>query len=217
MINADPRNPLHRFPDDVALVLASSIAYKGGDGNGSIQYSSAHYSDAVVWGHLNNINSTSVANLLGRFTVGAIAMMDIINVKGIGSGWALEIGVLLIVDWKLAVRCLSRRLKRFILTTALMKGSILGVITAVHTFLYLSALSKIGQELGGQLFKGWAVEMSGGSGEPALEDAPGSNILRGCSGPGRGAGVCWVRGAAAGDRRWQIGEGKWLTRWRSRI
>ena len=110
MINADPRNPLHRFPDDVALVLASSIAYKGSDSNGSAEYSSAHYSDAVVWGHLNSINSTSVANLLGRFTVGAIAMMDVINVKGISSGWALEIGVLLIVDWKLAVRCLSRRL-----------------------------------------------------------------------------------------------------------
>ena len=103
VIGADPRNLLHRFPDDVALVLAS-IAYKGGDGNGSTQYSSAHYSDAVAWGHLNNINSTSVANLLGRFTVGAIAMMDVINVRGIGSGWALEIGVLLIVDWKLAVR-----------------------------------------------------------------------------------------------------------------
>lgn len=98
-----------------------------------------------------------------------------------------------------------------------MKRSILGVITAVHTFLYLSALSKIGQELGGWLFKGWAVEMSGSAGEPAPEDASGSNILRGHSGPDRGAGVCWVGGAAAGDGRWQIGEGKWFIRWRSKI
>ena len=109
MHNADPRNPLHRFPDDVALVLASSIAFQDGENNQSTEYVSAHYSDAVIWGNFDGINSTSAADLLGRFTVGAIAVMDILNAKKIGSGRALEVGVLLVVNWKVAVRCPSPR------------------------------------------------------------------------------------------------------------
>ena len=109
MHNADPHNPLHRFPDDVAVVLASSIAFQAGDLNKSSEYVSTHYSDAVVWGNFDGINSTSAADLLGRFTVGAIAIMDVFNTKGVGSGRALEVGVLLVVDWKVAVRCPSPR------------------------------------------------------------------------------------------------------------
>jgi hypothetical protein len=104
MQNADPNNPLHAFPDSVAFILAGSIALETAGNGLSNDYSMIQYSEGVVWGNLSTNTGAETANLLGRFVVGATAVMDMSNMKQVGAGTSLVVGVLLVVDWKLVVR-----------------------------------------------------------------------------------------------------------------
>lgn len=104
MQNADPNNHLHTFPDSVASILAGSIALETAGNGLSSDYTMIQYSEGVVWGNLSTNTGAETANLLGRFAVGATAVMDMSNTKQVGAGTSLVVGVRLVVDWKLVVR-----------------------------------------------------------------------------------------------------------------
>ncbi|KAF8542158.1 hypothetical protein BDD12DRAFT_803136 [Trichophaea hybrida] len=114
----DPNNPLHRFPDNIASLLAASIALQPSTFRNDQNFSMVQYSSGVVWGNISTQDAVKGADLLGRFAIGAIAVMDILNIKQVGAGDTLGVGVLLVVNWN---------------TTEVL----LGVIVAVQTVLSL--------------------------------------------------------------------------------
>jgi hypothetical protein len=100
MQNINPNNPLHRFPDSIASVLAASIALETAGHDRTANHSMVLYSEGVVWGNLSGSGASEAANLLGRFVIGGVAVMDISNTKEVGAGDTVGVGVRLVVDWK---------------------------------------------------------------------------------------------------------------------
>ncbi|KAI5819600.1 hypothetical protein BZA77DRAFT_376825 [Pyronema omphalodes] len=98
--NRNTVNDLHEFPDEIARILGASIALNAGHSRSSANHSMMHFSTSVAWGNLTGHDNVETANVLGRWVAGAIAVMDTLNTKKIGSGDALSVGVKLTVNWE---------------------------------------------------------------------------------------------------------------------
>ncbi|KAF8540624.1 hypothetical protein BDD12DRAFT_920351 [Trichophaea hybrida] len=99
MQNVQLNNPLHRFPDSTAQILATSITLETAGHDRTENNTMMLYSEGVVWGNLTGSVASEVANLLGRFVIGAVAVMDISNTKETGAGDTVGVGVRLVIDW----------------------------------------------------------------------------------------------------------------------
>jgi len=80
--------PLHKIDDHVARLAAGSIGLNGMTTSGTLaKQQFVKYSDETVWGEFSvNATTQDVADLIGAFGIGSLAMMDQISLKGIAPG-----------------------------------------------------------------------------------------------------------------------------------